>query len=244
MTNEEMDVINGAADWVLDLIQNGFKTKDRKIELCNGLASMANELKRVGEDSNLIGKEGLIIVEGRADVHVMQRILQGLSLTERWQVKETGGKTKEKIGRRLAGLGQHANWRKVKRILILVDANGDVKESRKVVEQGINFATKRGTRIDPQKRLEIVTLPDNSNNGTLETVLLRTHPDPAISSVVQMFLKIVERHWGRPIKDKEKSAVRAYISVTDGPERSTGVAAANDWNLLGQEFKEIHDAVK
>ena len=133
----------------------------------------------------------------------------------------------------------------VKRIGIMLDADGSEKDTFKSVqnilekeELPVPNAPNDPAEEDDSPAVTALILPGNGQKGELETLLCESFADKPVNECINEFFECVKRLNGA-VKKEEKARVRAYIAATD-PEVATGGAAERGyWDFEHPAFEPI-----
>ena len=88
----------------------------------------------------------------------------------------------------------------------------------------------------------VLILPGDKQSGMLETLLCQTFADQPENSCIDEFFRCLESQTNQSLKRPDKSRAHAFLSTTDYPQLSVGVAAQKGyWNLDHDAFIHVRD---
>ena len=151
-----------------------------------------------------MGKKLLIVVEGHTDKDFIELYAKhlGLELGEK-DVQPTGGKD---------NIQSKAEWikpalNKGKRVLIIFDADDDCEKSREHIKEQLNELG-----VD-SKKCEIFLMPNDSDFGTLESLLEEIATKKCILKCFDNYVSCIKKVKNENIRTPtKKSKVFAYLS--------------------------------
>lgn len=195
---------------------------------------------------NINNKPNLIIGEGKDECNFFSALIDHLDLSN-VEVQEYKGKSM--LEKYLTGLKLEIDRGKYDSILITRDADDNFKgvvQSIKEMLRRIHFPVPNdpGNFVGEMPRIAFYILPDNQNNGCLETLCLQSIEDDPIRNCVDVFWKCLKEKES-PAKSEVKSKVHAFLAGQEDPMVRLGeVAKRGIWNFNHIAFDDINAVIR
>ena len=188
-----------------------------------------------------------LLVEGRDAFHFFEALCSHLSLDD-VQVQDFGGIYE--LSNFLQAFVLMPSFNNVvTNVGIVRDAETEAESAFRSVEGSLTDAGLE-LSVPPQRvgrigqMASVFVLPDGKSSGVLETLLWRSIEDSEESRCVVEFIQCLERVSGKVIQRRDKAMINAYLSSTNEPQVSVGIASRRTiWNFDHEAFKEIRGFV-
>jgi len=208
-------------------------------------------------------KNGLLLVEGRDDLHVLSALAEIYEITETFSIKETEGV--DRLFDDLPIVLGTARYKELKydieRLGIVIDANNEISKRWKSIYDILkakgypikNKTDNNGLIIeDDSKDIPFVGLwimPDNINNGMLEDFFRNFIPEnDKLLSKVNLCIDEVSNDKELPIpKPRSKAEIRTWLAWQKKSESRMGYALSdkkNHLNIHNENTEKFIDWVK
>ena len=196
-----------------------------------------------------IERSRLLLVEGNVDKNFFEACIKHLDLHQSIEVLEFRGV--DNLASYLGGLVKSPQFAVVRSIGIIRDADESIDRAFQSVQTSIRTINRKeninlsvpediGIWVGESPLVGVMICADEHGKGMLESLLLKTLVDDPKYCCVKKYFKCLDRIRGESRKWKEKSYVHAYLSSTETPNVSVGVAAKKGiWNLDHPALTEI-----
>ena len=192
-----------------------------------------------------------LLVEGKDERNFFEAFNQRLEFAN-VQVQVLDGK--DRLRESLETLAGTSNFRIVKSIGIVRDADGSADKAFKSVQTSLrnaNRAVRTWSGVEfpvpdrPEERtgdgpaVSVLILPGDTEEGMLETLLRRTFAGTEVDRCIDAFLACAAES-GNVIDRHDKARAHAYLATKPHPQVSVGVAAQKGyWNFNHEAFDGV-----
>ena len=190
-----------------------------------------------------IEKTGQLLVEGNDLRNFFEAFAKHLDLSNTLQIQNFGGVNDLRIF--LKTFVKTPDFDTVRSIGIARDAEKDEKAALQSVQSSLDNAelpmpTKVGVQSADSPTVRVLILPGGGKPGMLETLLCRTFVNQEVNRCIDEFFACADTLPGISICRPDKARARAYLTTTQHPHHSIGVAAkAGVWDLDHEAFDDI-----
>ena len=160
-----------------------------------------------------------LLVEGKDQQNFFKAFIEHLSL-KGIQVQNFGGV--DQLSPFLKQFVKAPHFSIVKKIGIIRDAEDKSIED---VHKSIQSALESTDLPTDNDLVKVFILPDNKNEGMLETLLCKTFADTGENSCINSFFECVRKLPEISIKRYDKARAHAFLATREDPHVSVGVAA-------------------
>ena len=207
------------------------------------------------EKSKTINKEKILIVGGKDEENFLKalfRIPQLEPQLENIQILPIGGKNK--LYEEMEALVRSENWRNVKSIGLIRDADKSAENAFKSItgvlkKRYLSIPNSPGTFSKQtskkgKPRIGIFIMPNGKDQGALESLCLSTvaEDNPEMIKCIDSFMKCnkdLDTGYEKP-KNKDKARCRAFLSLMEEDTLSLGLAAQkNYWNWKSTKLEPL-----
>jgi len=190
-------------------------------------------------------KQRLILVEGKDDLHLIQRICGQEDLAGLIEIRFYGGVSR--LRPFLGVLIKDAGFGKVTHIGLTRDADDGAASALQSLHDAWGYASQTLTdfgRTPPEAFF--FALPDDQTTGRIENLCLQAPAFPEILTCAKRMYDCAVAVDPQPDAiDREKSVITAYLSMMHRPglELGTG-AAAGCWDLNSAVFSPLREFIR
>ena len=190
-----------------------------------------------------IEKNGQLLVEGNDLRNFFEAFAKHLGLSETLQIWNFGGV--DELRNFLEAFVMMPDFGTVRSIGIARDAEQDENAALWSVRSSLDNAelpmpTKVGVQSADSPTVRVLILPGGGKPGMLETLLCRTFVDQEVNRCIDEFFACADALPGISICRLDKARARAYLTTTQHPHHSIGVAAkAGVWDLDHEAFNDV-----
>lgn len=175
-----------------------------------------------------------LLVEGKDQQNFFQAFIKHLSL-EGIQIQDFGGV--DDLPSFLKQFVKAPGFSIVRKIGIIRDAED---KSIDDVHKSIQSALENTDPPVDNDLVKVFILPDNKNEGMLETLLCKTFADTGENSCINSFLECIRKVLGNPVKRYDKARAHAFLATREEPHVSVGVAAQKGyWRFNHNAFADV-----
>ncbi len=189
----------------------------------------------------IISRSKLLLVEGKDEVSVFERLIDQLCIND-IQTIDVGGK--DQFQRRFPALMVRPGFTQVEQIGLIRDADdsfADAFDSLCGVLMAAGYPTPsaNGLFSSGKPAIGVFVLPNNQTNGVLEDLLVDSVDQTDAFNCVDSFSDCISELENRP-KNLSKSKAQAYLAAMPDECRSVGVAAQKGyWNFDASCFEPL-----
>lgn len=184
----------------------------------------------------------VLLVEGMDEVNFFGMLLRSIMPVSHIDIRQVGGK--DQFKNKLSTLTKSTDWRKVRKVAIIRDADDDFARSYQSIIDSLKSAglsaplhTGEFTAVEPQVGLFL--MPNNANSGALEDLCLQSISSKPVFKCVADFTACLSRIKSHP-RNRSKSQVLTYLSAMPEPCPNLGIAALKGyWDFGSQEFSDL-----
>ena len=192
-----------------------------------------------------IEKTGQLLVEGNDSRNFFEAFAKHLGLSDTLQIQNFGGVTD--FREFLKAFVKMPDFGSVRSIGIARDAEKDEKAALQSVRSSLRNAelpmpTEVGVQSADSPTVRVLILPGGGKPGMLETLLCRTFVNQGMNRCIDEFFACANALPGVSISicRADKARAHAYLTTTQHPHHSVGVAAkAGVWDLDHEAFADV-----
>jgi len=189
-------------------------------------------------------KQRLILVEGKDDLHLIQRICGQEELAGLIEIRFYGGVSK--LRPFLGALIRDAGFGKVTHIGLTRDADAGAASALQSLHDAWGYASQTLTgfgRTPPEAFF--FALPDDQTIGRIENLCLQAPVFPDILACAERMYECAIAAAPPYAIDREKSIIAAYLSMMRRPGLELGTGAeAGCWNLGSPVFSPLREFIR
>ena len=184
-----------------------------------------------------------LLVEGNDLRNFFEAFAKHLGLSDTLQISDFGGV--DELRDFLEAFVKMPDFGTVRSIGIARDAEQDEKAALQSVRSSLGNAelpmpTKVGVQSAGSPTVRVLILPGRGKPGMLETLLCRTFVNQEVNRCIDEFFACADALPGISICRPDKARARAYLTTTQHPHHSIGVAAkAGVWDLDHEAFNDV-----
>ena len=189
-----------------------------------------------------------LLVEGNDFRNFFEAFAKHHELSDSFQIWNFGGVND--LQEFLSGFVKAPNFSTVESIGIARDAEQDEGAALQSVRSSLDNAklpmpTAAGAQGSDRPTVRVLILPGGGKPGMLETLLCRTFADQDVNRCIDAFFTCVNALPDMSIRRPDKARAHAYVTTTQRPEHSVGVAAkAGVWDLDHAAFDGVRAFLK
>ena len=193
---------------------------------------------------NQVSASTQLLVEGRDQAAFFRAFVERLNIADGVQIQNFGGVNDLSVF--LESLAAARDFRdNDETVGIVRDAETSARSAFESVRgsllrAGLPAPERMNQAAGDSPSVRVFILPDNQNEGMLETLLCRTFADTPLDRCIDRFFDCVETQSGDGLSRPEKSRAHAYIATRSNPFVSVWVAAQRGyWNLDHAAFDDV-----
>jgi hypothetical protein len=188
-------------------------------------------------------KEILLFVEGKDEISFFEAFMKfnGIKLNN---INIIDVKGKNNFKESIPSLFKMSGIENVKKIAIIRDADEDAKSAFASIagvlkKIGAKKSSEENKYLFKGKKIYVYIIPDNENNGMLETLCLRSVQDHSVMTCVKEFEKCLDKINVIP-KNMEKTRSLLFLAAMPENVSSVGIGAKKGyWNFESKEFEKL-----
>ena len=184
-----------------------------------------------------------LLVEGNDYRNFFEKFAEHMGLSGSIQIQNFGGV--DELRGFLKAFVKMPNFNSVRSIGIARDAEEGEDAANQSVRSSLDNAklpvpTEAGVPDTDSLTVRVLILPGGGEPGMLETLLCRTFVDQEVNRCIDEFFKCANALPNVSISKPDKARTHAYLTTTQHPEHSVGVAAkAGVWHLDHVAFAHV-----
>lgn len=190
-----------------------------------------------------IEKEKVLLVEGRDALEFVTALLKYLKILNAFEVRNFGGVND--FGAYLKAFVVTPGFTRVKSIGIIRDAENNANSAftsicNDLKRNDLKPPDRPNSKASDIPEVSIFILPDCTNPGMLETLLLNSLRDVPIMKCVDDYFKCLDKASEKGPKNIEKSQIQAYIASKPEYVPHLGLAAHKGyWDWENNAFTDL-----
>ena len=209
---------------------------------------LKDKCKKNKTDNIHLESEYILIVEGKDECYLINRLLKKMGLQDKIQIMNVVGV--KKIKPTLKAITFLPEFSSVKAVGIIRDADKNAQDAFKSISNALKFCDFPTpnkmlsiAKEEDKPAVSVMILPDCKSPGTLEDLVLASLEDDPAISCIEIFFKCLDntKNLEKP-KYPKKAKLQAFFSSRKYFIKDMGIAAQKDyfdWNH--KAFDQIKD---